>query len=34
MSFYDGLWNYQGKTYASLHEALLAAWPARRCGDG
>lgn len=30
MSFRDGLWHYQGKTYATLREALLAVWPGRR----
>lgn len=30
MKFYDGLWHYQGKTYATLRAALLAVWPERR----
>lgn len=34
MSFYDGLWHYQSKSYATLRVALAAVWPARRCGDG
>lgn len=32
MSYYDGLWHCQGQTYPTLHEALVAVWPARRCG--
>lgn len=34
MKFYKGLWYYQGRTYKTLGAALLAVWPARRCGDG
>lgn len=30
MKFYNGLWHYQGQTYATLRAALLAAWPERR----
>lgn len=30
MKHYKGRWYYQGKSYSSLHEALLAAWPERR----
>ena len=26
MKFYNGLWHYQGRTYATLRAALLAAW--------
>lgn len=27
MRYYKGTWTYQGKTYATLRAALLAAWP-------
>lgn len=30
MRFHNGLWHYQGKTYATLRAALLADWPERR----
>ena len=26
MQFFNGLWHYQGQTYATLRAALLAAW--------
>ena len=26
MKFINGLWYYQGRTYATLREALLAVW--------
>lgn len=34
MIYHDNRWHYQGRTYATLRAALLAVWPARRCGDG
>lgn len=34
MRFYNGLWYYRGKAYATLHDALLAAWPKWRCKNG
>lgn len=34
MSFYNGLWHYRGDVYPTLYGALVAVWPARRCGDG
>lgn len=34
MSYYDGLWHYRGKSYATLRAALAAVWPGWRCGDG
>ena len=30
MSYRDGLWHYQGKTYTTLRDALLAVWLERR----
>lgn len=30
MKFYNGMWHYQGRAYATLREALLVAWPERR----
>lgn len=27
MKRYKGRWYYQGKSYATLHEALVAIWP-------
>jgi len=27
MKYTAGCWYYQGKAYATLHEALLEAWP-------
>lgn len=30
MLYRDGLWHYQGKTYATLRAVLLAVWPERR----
>lgn len=29
MHCHHGIWTYQGKTYATLREALLTAWPYR-----
>lgn len=29
MTYYAGLWHYQGRRYASLHAALAPAWSAR-----
>ena len=26
MKYMNGLWHYRGQTYATLREALLAAW--------
>lgn len=34
MSYYDNCWHYRGRSWPTLHEALLVAWPARRCGHG
>lgn len=30
MKHYHGTWAYQGREYATLRAALLAAWPRRR----
>lgn len=30
MKYYHNRWTYQGKTYATLRAALLAAWQGRR----
>ena len=30
MKYHNGIWNYRGKSYPSLHEALLAIWPQGR----
>ena len=27
MRFYKGLWWYKGQSYATLHDALVSAWP-------
>lgn len=27
MRYHKGMWYYKGKTYSSLHEALVANWP-------
>lgn len=29
MTYHAGKWHYQGRQYASLHAALVAAWSAR-----
>lgn len=34
MKYSYSQWYYQGKTYPTLRTALLAVWPARRCGRG
>lgn len=34
MKFSNGLWHYQGQAYATLREALLAAWMPGRGGGG
>lgn len=33
MSYFDGCWHYQDQAYATLREALLAAWPEIRKED-
>lgn len=30
MRLYRDLWNFQGRTYATLRDALLAVWPEGR----
>lgn len=27
MKYSNGKWSYDGKTYSTLHEALISAWP-------
>jgi len=27
MKYSNGMWHYKGKTFATLHEALLSVWP-------
>lgn len=29
MKFQNGMWWYKGKSYATLHEALVAIWPSK-----
>lgn len=36
MKYINGFWLYQGRSYATLYEALAAAWPCalpRRAGE-